>query len=458
MVVPLHHQPRVVVLRCQVGHELAPVPARPRARQTRRTASPSRSQSPAPRSSRPGAAACRVNGNQVLLAPSLEAARPPSRRCAALSSAPARSSAALPLPPAQTHTRRSRRKQLSASSAYSCRARPRKSARMRLPKRDLLRSSPCSRHQFALFLGQRRSAPRPPRDSAAPSTTERSAAPFPSRGPSATPRKSSRPLPAASTPEPSPLSAPTPRESRQVSAASPGQRASSQQCRFCTVMPAPRISVSPRSPRDTAHRSPETQSAAHSPAPVFSGPSRNPSGSQSRNRCTMRKISSAASCVCATSSVSVPGCVIVLRKNRAAAQVVSPICRALSTMFLFPRFSSKTLAARRCLAAASALHRASAPQQLLRQRHCHRTAAKARRHSVEHRSPAFELGAVYLDRTRKPRLRRGECFRTARRHRSVSSHKKSPPASRRSGRLPCAILLSSCRCTGSRAFPSATET
>jgi hypothetical protein len=57
----------------------------------------------------------------------------------------------------------------------------------------------------------------------------------------------------------------------------------------------------------------------------------------------MRKISSADSCVCATSSVSVPGRVIVFRKNRAAAQVVSPICRALSTMLRSPRRRSNAL-------------------------------------------------------------------------------------------------------------------
>jgi len=58
--------------------------------------------------------------------------------------------------------------------------------------------------------------------------------------------------------------------------------------------------------------------------------------------------SKAASCVCATSSVSVPGRVIVFRKNRAAAQVVIPICRAFNTIFRSPRRRSKA----RCTALA----------------------------------------------------------------------------------------------------------
>ena len=97
----------------------------------------------------------------------------------------------------------------------------------------------------------------------------------------------------------------------------------------------------------------------------------------------MRKISSAASCVCATSSVSVPGWVIVFRKKRAAAQVVSPICRAFSTIFRSPRRRSKA----RC--AAFAFSGAVLPlprphqQQLLGQRHPHRPPPQARRTLVQ---------------------------------------------------------------------------
>ena len=57
-------------------------------------------------------------------------------------------------------------------------------------------------------------------------------------------------------------------------------------------------------------------------------------------------ISSAACCVCATSSVNVPGHVIVFRKNRAATQVVIPIWRAFSTMFRRPRRFSNAVCAR----------------------------------------------------------------------------------------------------------------
>src|SRR5271163_1218834 len=55
---------------------------------------------------------------------------------------------------------------------------------------------------------------------------------------------------------------------------------------------------------------------------------------------------SAASWVCATCTVSVPGWVMVLRKNRPATQVVIPICRALSTIFDCPRRRSYSRCAR----------------------------------------------------------------------------------------------------------------
>ncbi len=57
----------------------------------------------------------------------------------------------------------------------------------------------------------------------------------------------------------------------------------------------------------------------------------------------MRKISSAASCVCATCTVKVPGRVIVLRKNLAATHVEIPICLAFSTMFFGPHLNSNSL-------------------------------------------------------------------------------------------------------------------
>ena len=78
----------------------------------------------------------------------------------------------------------------------------------------------------------------------------------------------------------------------------------------------------------------------------------------------MRKISSAASCVCATSSVNVPGRVMVFKKNRAAAQVVNPICRAFRTMFCRPRRRSNS----RC--AAFALSAAVLPARVLTLSHC----------------------------------------------------------------------------------------
>ncbi len=134
------------------------------------------------------------------------------------------------------------------------------------------------------------------------------------------------------------------RSPARISAGSPGQRASSEQCRFCTVIPRPAF----RSPADTTRYcesiSGNTICRVLS-RDVLSGPRRNSSGRHSRNRCTMRKISSAASWVCATSSVSVPGRVIVRRKNRAAAQVVNPICRAFRTMFCLPRRRSNSLCA-----------------------------------------------------------------------------------------------------------------
>jgi hypothetical protein len=71
-----------------------------------------------------------------------------------------------------------------------------------------------------------------------------------------------------------------------------------------------------------------------------SAPAPSDSGSSARKRCTMRKICSAASWVCATCTVTVPGCVIVRKKNCPAIHVLTPIWRALSTMFLRLAFSS----------------------------------------------------------------------------------------------------------------------
>jgi len=130
------------------------------------------------------------------------------------------------------------------------------------------------------------------------------------------------------------------RNPASVSAGSQGQRASSEQCRFCTVNPRPAF----LSPADTtlycASSSGNTSCRTFA-RDVLSGPSRSSNGSQSRNRRTILNISSAASCVWATSSVNVPGRVIVFRKNRAAAHVVKPIWRAFNTIFRCPRRLSK---------------------------------------------------------------------------------------------------------------------
>jgi hypothetical protein len=54
----------------------------------------------------------------------------------------------------------------------------------------------------------------------------------------------------------------------------------------------------------------------------------------------MRKMDSAASRVWATCTVSTPRAQMVLRKKRAAIQVVMPIWRALTMMFCRPRVRS----------------------------------------------------------------------------------------------------------------------
>ncbi len=197
-----------------------------------------------------------------------------------------------------------------------------------------------------LRSGSNPSAPR--RDNTPPSTTERNVAPSPSPRRSATRRKSTRPPRRELTPESAPRPAPSPPAARLESlAASPGHRASSEQCRFCTVIPRPAF----RSPADTTRYSASISGkiiCRTFTRDVLSGPARSSSGSQSRNLCTIRKISSADSCVCATCSVRVPGRVSVFRKKRAAVQVVIPSCRAFSTMLRSPRRRSKA----RCAALA----------------------------------------------------------------------------------------------------------
>ncbi len=155
-----------------------------------------------------------------------------------------------------------------------------------------------------------------------------------------TPRRTLHTLHSACSPAPTLHSEPAP---HAVPPASPPHRPASSltslQCRFCTLSPRPAPTSHALATRYSL------SSSGNTICPAFArlrtnGPSQQSPGSSSHIRCTMRKIDSAASCVCATCSVSVPGLVIVRRKNRAATQVVIPICLAFSTMFCRPRRSS----------------------------------------------------------------------------------------------------------------------
>src|SRR6185437_4538438 len=124
-----------------------------------------------------------------------------------------------------------------------------------------------------------------------------------------------------------------------ASAASPGHRATSEQCRLLIVSPRP----APRFPALTTRYSLSSfgnKICRTLDFDVRRSPFRSSYGICSTNRCTIRNSDSAASCVCATCTVSVPFFVIVFKKNRADTQVLIPIWRAFNTMFFCPRSSS----------------------------------------------------------------------------------------------------------------------
>src|SRR5581483_2432263 len=120
------------------------------------------------------------------------------------------------------------------------------------------------------------------------------------------------------------------RSDARVAAASPGQRATSEQCRLWMVSPRPALASPAVSTRYSLSRRGNTICRALA-REVISAPARKPSlpsprkrgGRFSRKRWTTRKISSAARWSCATCTVRVPGRVMVCRKKRAATRVVA---------------------------------------------------------------------------------------------------------------------------------------
>jgi len=109
-------------------------------------------------------------------------------------------------------------------------------------------------HQFLLFAGQRSPVDSFPRYRFSIHHGKKCLT-IPVSGPSATARESIRPPRPVSTPGSAPHLAPSPHAARPASpAGSPGQRASSEQCRFCTVSPRPAFR-SPHSPPCTAYPS-----------------------------------------------------------------------------------------------------------------------------------------------------------------------------------------------------------
>ncbi len=94
------------------------------------------------------------------------------------------------------------------------------------------------------------------------------------------------------------------------------------------------------SPHGTHCRVPGRSSGRRSLGSAPAAPFACPLEARPTFSCTIRNIDSAASRVCATCRVRVPGLLIVRRKNLPATQVVMPICRAFSTIFCLPRRSS----------------------------------------------------------------------------------------------------------------------
>src|SRR5271157_2056338 len=107
------------------------------------------------------------------------------------------------------------------------------------------------------------------------------------------------------------------RNAARVSATSCGQRATSEQSKFWMVSPRPAQRSAALSTRYSLSSLGKIiwRTLARE---VFSALRRHGSGRFSRKRCTMRKISSADCWSCATCTLSVPGCSMVERKNRAA--------------------------------------------------------------------------------------------------------------------------------------------
>ena len=178
VIIPLHNQPRLVIFGSQLRHQTAPVPVRPRARKLRALHPRFHIHHLRRRVVAFASAACWINRDQILLPcnggkPDLQA-----RRCVASPPDQARRQAALRSAASSNTESPLARKQLSSSSAYSCRASPRKFARICLPESNLLQvqmhaePSNCALHPSDSPRQRRRPiAPlHPPR--------ERNAAPF----------------------------------------------------------------------------------------------------------------------------------------------------------------------------------------------------------------------------------------------------------------------------------------